>query len=206
MKKTIARVLMVATLALSALTAAAGPFKIGPVVGVNVNRFTTNGSELLSSDNRCGFTGGVMAKFTVPLIGVGADLSVMYARRSAEMSGIDEATGAETTSKLNYDYIAVPLHVRYDIGLPVIGKFFSPAIFTGPNFAFRCGKGVYEDYKANKYNVGWDFGIALTFVDHLQISGSYTLGMNKAVKYIGVGDAGIKGRTDGWTITAAYLF
>ncbi len=203
MKKTITRFLMVAAMAVSSLCAVAGPFKIGPVVGVNVNRFTTN-ADIFSADNRCGFTGGVMAKFTVPLIGVGADLSVMYARRSAEMQA--EVNGATATTKLNYDYIAVPLHVRYDIGLPVVGKFFAPAIFTGPNFAFRCSKDVVNDYKANKYNVGWDFGIALTFIDHIQIAGSYTLGMNKAVKYIGVGDAGIQGRTDGWTITAAYLF
>lgn len=208
MKKSITRVLMVATLALSALGASAGSFKIGPIVGVNINRFTTSGSELLSSDNRCGINAGVMAKFTVPLIGIGADLSVMYSRRNAEMSDITSDITGETTT-LKYDYIAIPLHLRYDISLPVVGKFVTPGIFTGPNFAFRCSKEIIDDYKANKFNVGWDFGLAFTFVDHLQVAASYTLGINKAVEYVptvNIPGADINGRTDGWAISVAYLF
>lgn len=204
MKTFIKRFVLVAVVAISAVTASAGSFKFGPVVGVNINRFTTSGSELFSADNRSGFTGGLMAKFTVPVIGIGVDLSVMYARRSAEM------TVSETqVEKVNYDYIAVPLHLRYDISLPVVGKFISPAIFTGPNFAFRCSKDIVNNFKANKYNVGWDFGVAVTLIDHLQIAGAYTLGINKAINYLptaDIQDAGIKGRTSGWTITAAYLF
>ncbi len=203
MKKSITRALVVAIVALTSLTASAGPFQFGVIVGANINRFTTDKSELLSADNRAGFTGGLTAKFTVPIIGIGADVAVMYARRSAEM------VEGENSQKLNYDYIAVPLHLRYDLGLPIVGKVLTPAIFTGPNFAFRCSKEIISDYKANKYNVGWDFGIALTFVNHVQIAGSYTLGMNKAINYVpsvNVADPGIKGRTSGWTVTAAYLF
>ena len=159
MKKSITRALVAAIVALTSLTASAGPFQFGIIAGANINRFTTNKSELLSADNRGGFTGGVTAKFTVPIIGIGADVAVMYARRSAEM------VEGENTQKLNYDYIAVPLHLRYDLGLPIVGKVLTPAIFTGPNFAFRCSKEIISDYKANKYNVGWDFGIALTFVN-----------------------------------------
>lgn len=205
MKKSIARIIVAAIVGISSLSASASSFKFGPVVGANINRFTTDAGALFSADNRAGFTGGLMAKFTVPLIGIGADISVMYARRSAEMT----PDNGDPVQKVNYDYIAVPLHLRYDIGLPLVGKIITPAIFTGPNFAFRCGKSMVNDFKANKYNIGWDFGIALTFIDHLQIAGSYTLGMNKALNYVpsvNVSDPGIKGRTSGWTITAAYLF
>lgn len=204
MKASVKRYVLMAIMAISTLSASAGPFQFGPIVGVNINKFTTNGSEFFSADNRAGFTGGLMAKFTVPVIGIGVDLSVMYARRSSEM------TISETqVEKINYDYIAVPLHLRYDFALPVVGKFVAPALFTGPNFAFRCSKEIIDDFKANKFNVGWDFGVALTFLDHLQIAGSYTLGINKAINYvpsINIQDAGINGRTSGWTITAAYLF
>lgn len=202
--KLMTRCFAAAILALSALTASAGPLQFGPVVGANINSFTTKGNDLLSSDNRCGITAGVMMKFNVPVIGIGFDLSAMYARRSTEMDNDG------VSQKLNYDYIAVPLHLRYDLSLPAIGSIFTPAIFTGPNFAFRCGKDVVNDFKANKYNVGWDFGLALTFVKHLQLAAGYTLGLNKALKYApavpDIQDAGIKGRTSGWTVTAAYLF
>lgn len=204
MKKIFTRCIAVAMMALAAFTASAGPLKFGPVVGANINSFTTDGSKLLSSDNRCGINAGLMVKFNVPIIGVGFDLSAMYAKRSAEM----EVNGVDQTVK--YDYIAVPLHLRYDLSLPAVGKIITPAVFTGPNFAFHCGKNPYEQFKANKYNVGWDFGVALTFIDHVQLAAAYTLGMNKAINYIpganDIQDAGIKGRTTGWTITAAYLF
>lgn len=202
--KLMTRCFAAAILALSALTASAGPLQFGPVVGANINSFTTKGNALLSSDNRCGITAGVMMKFNVPVIGIGFDLSAMYARRSTEMDNDG------VSQKLNYDYIAVPLHLRYDLSLPAIGSIFTPAIFTGPNFAFRCGNNPYKSFKANKYNVGWDFGLAFTFVKHLQLAAGYTLGLNKALNYIpaapDVQDAGIKGRTSGWTVTAAYLF
>lgn len=204
MKTSIKRFVLMAVIAISALSASAGPFKFGPVVGVNINRFSTDSSELFSADNCSGFTGGLMAKFNVPLIGVGVDLSVMYARRSAEIVKSDTEI-----EKANYDYIALPLHLRYDISLPVVGKFISPAIYTGPNFAFRCSKEILNDFKAAKCNIGWDFGVAITLIDHIQIAGAYTLGINKALNYVpnvDVEGADINGRTSGWTITAAYLF
>lgn len=194
------RVIALTLVALSSLAASAGSFSFGPIVGVNINKFSTNVSDNFSASNRCGFTGGVMAKFTVPVIGIGVDLSAMYARRSSEVNG----------EKINYDYIAVPLHLRYDIGLPVVGKVVSPAIFVGPNFAFRCSDNIVSDFNAKKYNVGMDFGVAVTLLSHLQIAGSYTLNLNKAINFMpGIDDvkgASIKGSTSGWTVTAAYLF
>lgn len=204
MKTSIKRFVLMAIVAISALSASAGPFKFGPVVGVNINSVSTDSKELFSSDNYSGFTGGLMAKFNVPLIGIGVDLAVMYTRRNAEVIVSDTET-----QKAKYDYIALPLHLRYDFSLPLVGKFLSPGIFTGPNFAFRCSKEILNDFKATKCNIGWDFGIALTIIDHVQIAGSYTLGITKALNYVpsvNIGESGIQGRTSGWTITAAYLF
>lgn len=204
MKKTIARVLAAAVMSATALTAAAGPFKIGPVVGANINSLNLNDAAAnFSADNRCGFAAGVMAKFTVPIINLGVDLSAMYEYRTSKM----ETAG--TSENIHYNYLSVPLHIRYDIPMPVISKVFYPTVFTGPNFAFRLGKSIVNDFKANKYNIGWDFGLGITLIQHLQISAAYTLGVNKAVSYvtpINVEGADIKGRTNGWTITAAYLF
>lgn len=204
MKKTIMRVLVAVVMSATALTAAAGPFKIGPVVGANINSLNLNDAAAnLSADNRCGFAAGVMAKFTVPIINVGVDLSAMYEYRTTKMEDL------EGSENIHYNYLSVPLHVRYDIPMPVVSKVFYPTVFTGPNFAFRLGKSVVNDFKANKYNIGWDFGVGITLIQHLQISAAYTLGVNKAVSKLtplNPEDPGIKGRTNGWTITAAYLF
>lgn len=203
MKKSIARVLAALTLTLTALTASAGPFKIGPVVGANINSINLNSvADNFTADNRCGFAVGAMAKFTVPIINIGVDLSAMYEYRTTKMDQPDGSQG-----NIHYNYLSVPLHLRYDIPMPLVSQVFYPTVFTGPSFAFRLGKSVVNDFKANKYNIGWDFGLGITLVQHLQISAAYTLGVNKAVSYVlPVEGADIKGRTNGWTITAAYLF
>lgn len=204
MKKILTRILAVIAMSAASLTAAAGPFQFGIVAGMNVNSISTSDfTKNFSADNRCGFAGGVMAKFTVPIINIGADISALYEYRTMQMAEDDQA------QKLHYNYLAIPLHLRYDIPMPVVSNVFYPTIFTGPNFAFRLGKGIINDYKANKYNIGWDFGVGFTLVRHLQISAAYTLGISsKAVRLVGLENegAGLKGKTNGWTITAAYLF
>lgn len=204
MKKAIARIAAIMLCCAATLPASAGPFQFGIVAGMNINSISTSDfGANFSSDNRCGFAAGVMAKFTVPVINIGADISALYEYRTSKMDNNSDAT------KLHYSYIAVPLHVRYDVPMPAISSIFYPTIFTGPNFAFRLGNGVINDFKANKYNVGWDFGLGITIVKHLQIAASYTLGISsKAISYVGteIQDAGIQGKTNGWTVTAAYLF
>lgn len=205
MKKTI-RLALAAIIALAATApAAAKPFQIGPVVGMNVNSIDLNSvANNFKADNRCGFGGGVMAKFTLPIINLGVDASLMYERRSSQIEKSDN-----NLDNLNYDYFAVPIHARWDIPMPMVSQVIYPTIFTGPNLAFRMGKSTINDFKANKYNIGWDFGVGLTFVQHLQISAAYTLGIsNKALSYVGLDTqaADIKGKTNGWTVTAAWLF
>lgn len=219
MKKFLTGALMVCAMLMAAPAAQAGGFKVGPKVGLNVNKFSMDKSAL-SSDNRCGFTAGIDAQFTVPLLGVGADISVMYTRRNTEnkIAVMDDATSnvvSYDTEKTHYDYISVPVHLMYKLDLPAINKIIAPYVVTGPDFAFRISKNLLDDVQAKKCSVGWDFGIGVELIKHLQVSATYTLGMNNAVKYVGMvnsdvasinTNSGIKGNTNGWTITAAWMF
>lgn len=202
MNKLLTRV--IATLVIAASTvlpAAAGPIKFGPKVGVSMNSFSMS-EKAFSSDNRTGFTGGLMAEFTVPIIGIGVDLSAMYVRRTSTIGDADES------ANVVLNFIDVPLHLKYKIGLPVVGNFLSPFVFTGPDFAFNLSKhkNIFEDYSKKNFDVIWDFGIGLEFFSHLQVAASYGLGVNKAVSLVGVNGSGVTGRTNCWTVTAAYLF
>ena len=58
-------------------------FRFGPKVGLTVNDMHFNKS-VLDADNRTGWTAGVMGEFTIPVIGISADLSAMYVRRNAK--------------------------------------------------------------------------------------------------------------------------
>ncbi|MDE6135529.1 MAG: hypothetical protein K2F79_08140, partial [Muribaculaceae bacterium] len=89
--------LAVAALIVFSLPAAA-QFRIGPRIGTEVNslRFGNNGKDLFKSDNRAGFTGGLQMEFTVPVVGIGFDLSAMYVHRVNNASIVD--SNGETIS------------------------------------------------------------------------------------------------------------
>ncbi|MDE6334771.1 MAG: PorT family protein [Muribaculaceae bacterium] len=193
-------------LALAVVMPAMAQFRIGPRVGINVNSLHFN-KEVFSENNRVGFNAGLQAEFTVPVIGLGFDASVMYVKRNAAyMNSIQSQNNTET--KLHSDYIEIPINFKYKIGLPIVGSIISPYLFTGPSFAFLTSKKVINDMQNKKCDIAWNFGVGVELVKHLQIGASYGLGMTKALQTIhATGDnAGIEGKNRYWTVTAAWLF
>ena len=194
-------------LALAVIMPAMAQFRFGVRAGLNVNSLHFN-KEIFDENNRAGFTGGVMAEFTVPIIGVGADLGVMYVRRNSQFM----QTLADKTTEvqnLNSDYIEIPLNIKYKIGIPAISSILKPDIFTGPSFAFLTSKKHIENFVHDKTcDIAWNFGLGLEFFNHLQVGASYGLGMTKAFQAVNLaGDAaGIEGKNRYWTVTAAWLF
>ena len=194
-------------LALAVIMPAMTQFRFGVRAGLNVNSLHFN-KEIFDENNRAGFTGGVMAEFTVPIIGVGADLGVMYVRRNSQFM----QTLADKTTEvqnLNSDYIEIPLNIKYKIGIPAISSILKPYIFTGPSFAFLTSKKHIENFVHDKTcDIAWNFGLGLEFFNHLQVGASYGLGMTKAFQAVNLaGDAaGIEGKNRYWTVTAAWLF
>lgn len=135
-------------LALAVIMPAMAQFRFGVRAGLNVNSLHFN-KEIFDENNRAGFTGGVMAEFTVPIIGVGADLGVMYVRRNSQFM----QTLADKTTEvqnLNSDYIEIPLNIKYKIGIPAISSILKPYIFTGPSFAFLTSKKHIENFVHDK--------------------------------------------------------
>ncbi len=194
-------------LALAVIMPAMAQFRFGVRAGLNVNSLHFN-KEIFDENNRAGFPGGVMAEFTVPIIGVGADLGVMYVRRNSQFM----QTLADKTTEvqnLNSDYIEIPLNIKYKIGIPAISSILKPYIFTGPSFAFLTSKKHIENFVHDKTcDIAWNFGLGLEFFNHLQVGASYGLGMTKAFQAVNLaGDAaGIEGKNRYWTVTAAWLF
>lgn len=173
-------------------------FKIGPRIGVNVNSLHFN-TETFNEENRMGFTGGLQAELMVPVLGFGFDASVMYVKRSSRW-------GDHHQESVNSDYIEIPVNLKYKFGLPLVGSFVKPYLFTGPSFAFLTSKKVVSDVIHNRKNsTAWNFGFGLEFVKHLQIGASYSVGMSKSVT-VDDKNSSIYGRNRYWTVTAAWLF
>lgn len=188
-------------------------FRFGPKVGVEVNNMRLN-TSVFDSDNRAGFTGGLMFEANVPLIGLCFDLSVMYVHRvnsntaTATVSA-DEQSLIDSDSYTSRDYIELPLNIKYRFSLPAVGNFVAPYIYTGPSFAFLTSKqAINEAFKNKSFDVSWNFGVGVQLINHLQIGASYGIGITKTVEKISSISAGteITGRNNYWTITAAWLF
>lgn len=180
-------------------------FSYGPKLGVNINKldFSKDG---FNAENRCGFTGGLTAEFIAPIIGVGADISLMYAYMTSEGPDKNNTT-VQTTYKGNF--FEIPLHVKYKLSLPAIESIISPYIYTGPSVAFKFNSGDnYGDTKATQW--GWDLGLGVELIKHLQIGAGYTFGINNIAEYTKVAPAGttedIKVKNNYWTVTAAWMF
>lgn len=196
---------VVAIVALSASMPAAAQFKFGLKAGVAINSLKFTSTEELKTsfgkDNRAGFVGGAMIEFTVPVIGVGLDASLLYVHR--------EAKGDNTTENLKRDYIDIPINLKYKLNIPVISSVVRPFVTTGPSFAFLASKKEINQALENKStDIAWNFGFGLELLKHVQVAASYGLGLTNTLKAVGATSASekIEGKNKYWTVTAAYLF
>ena len=143
-----------------------------------------------------------MIEFTVPVIGLGFDLSALYVHR--ETKSVDE-----DFDNIKRDYIDIPINLKYKLSIPVINKVVKPFVTTGPSFAFLTSKKAIEDaYKNKSVDIAWNFGFGLELLSHVQVAASYGLGLTNTLKAVGVTDNSekINGKNRYWTVTAAYLF
>lgn len=203
--KTIKTLLLAIVMVAGMSIPAAAQFHIGPRVGITVNQLHLD-NKVFDAENRTGFTGGLMAEFTVPIIGIGVDASVMYVRREGVNKWIDD--GETFVEKNNRNYIGVPINLKWKIGIPAVGHIITPFLTTGPEFDFLCSKSTIEDMKRKKCDVSWNFGLGVELLKHVQVAASYGFGINNAVKYVDseFDSVDVKGKDRFWTITAAYLF
>ena len=203
--KSVKSIILTLLLVMSASAAhAGGLFRFGPKVGLTVNELHFN-SSTFDGSNKTGWTACVMTEFKVPVIGIGADLSMMYVRRNSDFMA--KNSSSNNTSD-NRDYIEIPLNLRYNLSLPVINNVIMPYIAAGPSVSFLTSRRSVENAFRNK-SVDWalNFGIGVQLVKHIDISARYGLGLTKAVKAISdYEDAGIQGKNRYWTISVAYLF
>lgn len=218
MKKTLA-LLLVVTMGLGYAAQVQAGFKIGPRIGLNVNKLSTSGKigDLFDSSNNCGFTVGVQAEYMTP-ISLGVDLSLMYTYMDYQVEEDVTTTKQNVHPNFAKNFIEIPLNIKYKIGIPVVKKIFSPYVFTGPSVALKLGKD--KGYNMGSINAKtntktaqwvWNLGIGLEFINHLQIGASYGFGMNNIVKDFEVAGTTlqtgeVKAKTGYWTVTAAWLF
>lgn len=200
----------IAVIAISLLSAtqtasAASPLRFGVKAGVAVNSLKFDTSTF-DSDNRAGFTGGVMTEFTVPIINLAFDASLLYTRRSFEAQADPQAGAVAPTYNISRDYIEIPINLKWKIGLPIVGNIITPFLTTGPDFSVLISdKRAADVWRNKKYDFAWNFGAGVELVKHLQIAASYGIGLKNSSSGE-VNKDSVQGKNRFWTITAAWLF
>ena len=184
-------------------------FKFGVKAGVNLAGAPSDIEDIngLAADGTTGFFVGPMAKFTIPLLGLGIEADALYSRTGAEIAG----------EKINKNSIEIPVYLRYDFALPLVSKVAVPFLAVGPQFGFAFGStdeviknlGKYE-YK--KSNLSLNLGAGAILLSKIQLHVNYNIALGKTSEWSGidgVADGMMKvmdSKTNTWQISAAYLF
>lgn len=177
-------------------------FKFGLKGGLNLTDMSFSVDDVDVS-NRAGFFIGPTAKFTLPIVGLGLDASVLYDQREAKLKGADD--------KIKQQAINIPINLRYDIGL---GSLAAVYLAAGPQFGFNIGdkhQTLVEDvseWKLNDSNFSVNVGLGVMLLGHLQVGANYNIvcGKTGEVTVIDGVEEAFRGRSNTWQISAAYYF
>lgn len=155
--------------------AKADPFSFGVTAGMNITKGET--SKKWTTDSENGWFAGLQLKATIPVVGLGFDISALYSQESISIpvTTLGSSTISTETDKLKY--VTVPLHLRYDLSIPGINLAVVPFVFTGPQAGLTISKidKSYQD-KITTKDLVWryDLGFGLILLKHLQASYSYS--------------------------------
>jgi len=194
-KHLILAILMMMTMALNG----AAQVRLGVRGGMTVGELRFD-RDIINSDNRVGYCGGLLIDAGIPVIGLGLEASVMYTHRSNRLT--------DNTHVYKRHYIDIPVYARYRLELAGLGRVFAPMVYTGPSFSVLFNDNGPSTYDNSKTYLSWDFGLGADLFNHLRVTATYGIGMSKAMHYINSeynGDK-VEGKDRYWTLCAAWLF
>lgn len=172
--------------------------------GLNVTSMSLS-SDVLDVENRAGFFIGPTVKFSVPIVGLGFDASVLYDQREGKLKGDNTET-----STLKQQSVQVPINLRYSFGLSSVASIY---LFAGPQFGFNVGDKDQTAYKLKDTNFSVNVGLGTVLLSHLQISANYNIACGKTAELKGssliqaaTGTAFGDTKNNAWQIALAYYF
>lgn len=172
--------------------------------GVNLAKASFSGTDL-KSDNYTGYFFGPTAEFTIPLVGLGLDGSLLFSQTGIKTDG-------ETLKRSSFE---IPINLKYNIGL---GSMAGVYIAAGPQYGItlKSDEGEtqsLENFSFKNTNLSVNIGAGVKLIKHLQIGFTYNIPMGKTGNYNGVLDGAIdatkkafSAKVKTWQITAAYMF
>ena len=194
MKKLLSTLMVIACLALA--IPAQAQIKFGVKAGLNVSKLHPS-ENIVSKDNRAGFFVGPTAEFTLPLLGLGIDGSVLY-----NQFGVDSEEGTSTKKS-----IEIPINLRWTVGFSsLVGAY----VAVGPQFGFNVGDRWFDEVCEFKKNTtSFNVGAGLKLLGHLQVGANYNFALkdNGKIHDDDIEDLATIGfKQNTWQVSVAYLF
>ena len=204
MKKSI---VLIFALCLAVAIPANAQVDFGVKAGTNmVDKPSGNFGSYTKADGYTGFYAGVMAKFTLPIVGLGIEADLLYSQSGSEIGG-------ENVIKQS---VEIPVYLRCDLALPLVSNVVVPFVAAGPQFGYAFGNLTealdYGKYEYNKSQLSFNLGAGLVLLNHLQAHLNYNIALGNTAEYTDesmLGTAGkliTKSKTNTWQISVAYLF
>lgn len=190
---------LVLLLVMACVTPAQSQVRFGVRGGVTLGELKFD-RNVIDSDNRLGYCGGLLLDLNIPVVGLGFEASVMYTHRDNRLTDRDRV--------FKRDYIDIPVYARYRLGLAKVQKVFAPLVFTGPNFSILFSENAPSNYKNRKTYLSWDVGAGADLFNRLRVTATYGIGISKAMEYVDSeynGDK-VEGKDRYWTLNVALLF
>ena len=194
MKKLLSTLMVIACLALA--IPAQAQIKFGVKAGLNVSKLHLS-ENIVSKDNRAGFFVGPTTEFTLPLLGLGIDGSVLY-----NQFGVDSEKGTSTKKS-----IEIPINLRWTVGFSsLVGAY----VAVGPQFGFNVGDRWFDEVCEFKKNTtSFNVGAGLKLLGHLQVGATYNFALkdNGKIHDDDIEDLATIGfKQNTWQVSVAYLF
>ncbi|NDW18281.1 porin family protein [Dysgonomonas sp. 216] len=177
--------------------------RFGAQAGVDIIDHKIN-SDILNTRNRLGFYLGPKMEASIPFIGLGADLSLLYGLHKYKVT--DKVNADYDIS--DYHYLSIPLNLkkRFSV-LGLVGVFFNAGPYGEVKLSGGNVKKASDDFKSRNFKMGLNFG------GGVQLFKSFDIGLQFRYKLTddyaddkpGLGDlTKINDKT--WSLNLTYFF
>ena len=182
MKKIISIVVFLAAMTMPAKAQA----DFGVKGGLNVTSMSFS-KDVFDSSNQTGFFIGPTVKFTLPVIGLGFDASLLFDQRTFEVEfkgTASDNSSVVVSDKISQQSIQIPVHARFGFGL---GDAASIYVFAGPQFGFNLSgkKNIDQigEWSFDSSNLSANIGVGVMLFNHLQASVNYNCPLGKTGEF-----------------------
>lgn len=179
MKKIFFTILAISALATT--NAQASIFNWGVTGGMNITKTEVDETDFIknwSPDSETGWYAGLQFRIVVPIVGVGVDFGAVYTQETLTLPD---------NNKEDIGYLSVPVHLRYELKLPLINDALTPYIFTGPQASYNIQQiddKVADTFKSEDLVWHWDLGAGVVLFDHIQVSYHYGFPLTNTGEYM----------------------